>query len=180
MKCSGAGNLCLWGEQEQASRGAGCIPGTRQHFQLLLSDHRHFHLPVLPSRSGSLVLFPMGTACCSFLHPTISQHPRSRVLMRLDPSFKMSLSILCHPITQPAWYLIACKRGGLGLAGMGECSWSFWVSALPCRAVFFLFFSFFVPFLSFFYSPLGFELLRLAFSSLLDVVAGQNLFKLTA
>lgn len=98
--------------------------------------------------------------------------------MRLDPSFKMSLSILCHPITQPAWYLIACERGGLGLAGMGGCSWSFWVSAPPCRVVFFLFFYFFLSF--FFQSPLGFELLHLAFSSLLDVAAGQNLFKLTA
>lgn len=38
----------------------------------------------------------------------------------------------------------------------------------------------FLVFLSFFYSPLGLELLRLAFSSLLDVAAGQNLFKLTA
>lgn len=38
----------------------------------------------------------------------------------------------------------------------------------------------FLSFFFFFFSPLGFELLRLAFSSLLDVAAGQNLFKLTA
>jgi len=44
----------------------------------------------------------------------------------------------------------------------------------------FLFLSFFhyIPF--FILSPLGFELLRSAFSSLLEVAAGQNLFKLTA
>lgn len=162
-----------------ARRQPGCIPRTWWCFQLLLSDQRHFYLLVLLSRSSLLVLFPTGAACCSFLHPMISQHPHSRVLMRLDPSFKMSLSILCHPITQPAWYLTACKRGGLGLAGMGGCSWSFWVSALPCRVVFFL--SFFFSFI-FFSSllPLVFELLHLAFSSLLEVAAGQNLFKLTA
>lgn len=85
----------------------------------------------------------------------------------------MSLSILCHPITQPACYLIACERGGL--AGTGGCSWSFWVS----EWVFFLFFlSFIIIFFSFF--PLGFELPCSAFSLLLEVAAGQNLFKLTA
>lgn len=44
----------------------------------------------------------------------------------------------------------------------------------------FISFSFFRFFFFSPHSPLGFEQLRLAFSSLLDVAAGQNLFKLTA
>lgn len=119
----------------------------------MLSDQRHFHLPVLSSRSSSLVLLPTGSACCSFLHPTISQHPRSRVLMRLDPSFKMSLSILCHPITQPAWYLIACEKGGLGLPGWEDAAGL--SGYQPRRAEWFSFFYFLSFFLFFFILPLA-------------------------
>lgn len=63
------------------------------------------------------------------------------------------------------------RRMQLGFLGISP--------AVPSGFLSFL--SFFQFFFVFFFSPpLGFELLRLAFSSLLEVAAGQNLFKLTA